>query len=189
MTSVTEHNGISENERAEVITHGLLGEPAVPGGAPTIAELRAEAERLINTAGRPVRRVSLRAGESTLEVDWETPPEAPSSAVGQGTERVLAADLSGPVEDQSGSAPYQVTAPLVGTVYLSPEPGAAQFVRVGDTVTAGQQLAIIEAMKLMNPIVADRDGVVTGVRVEDGKMAEFGEVLFELSSDDDQGGE
>jgi len=70
-----------------------------------------------------------------------------------------------------------VKSPMVGTVYLAPQPGAATFVKVGDTVSAGQTLMIIEAMKTMNPIPAPRAGVIRAIRVSDGDPVEFGEPL------------
>jgi acetyl-CoA carboxylase biotin carboxyl carrier protein len=76
--------------------------------------------------------------------------------------------------------PGAITAPMVGTVYIAPEPGAPPFVRVGDVVKKGQTLLIIEAMKTMNPVTADRDGRVARVLVEDGAPTEYGEVLVIL---------
>jgi acetyl-CoA carboxylase biotin carboxyl carrier protein len=70
-----------------------------------------------------------------------------------------------------------VNSPMVGTVYLQPEPGAAPFVRVGDTVSEGQTLLIIEAMKTMNPIPAPRSGRILELLVADGQPVEFGEPL------------
>ena len=70
-----------------------------------------------------------------------------------------------------------VKSPMVGTVYMSPQPGAPPFVKVGDTVTQGQTLLIIEAMKTMNPIPAPKAGVVRAVMAEDGQPVEFGEPL------------
>jgi acetyl-CoA carboxylase biotin carboxyl carrier protein len=70
-----------------------------------------------------------------------------------------------------------VNSPMVGTVYLQPEPGAASFVRVGDTVSEGQTLLIIEAMKTMNPIPAPRSGRILEMLVADGQPVEFGEPL------------
>lgn len=70
-----------------------------------------------------------------------------------------------------------VKSPMVGSVYLQPEPGAEPFVRVGDTVTAGQTLMIIEAMKTMNPIPAPTGGRIMEILVEDGQPVEFGEPL------------
>jgi acetyl-CoA carboxylase biotin carboxyl carrier protein len=70
-----------------------------------------------------------------------------------------------------------VKSPMVGTVYLQPEPGAAPFVKVGDTVTEGQTLLIIEAMKTMNPIPAPRAGRIVEMLVADGEAVEFGAPL------------
>ena len=71
----------------------------------------------------------------------------------------------------------QVKSPMVGTVYLQPEPGAAPFARVGETVSEGQTLLIIEAMKTMNQIPAPRAGRVVQILVEDAQPVEFGEPL------------
>ena len=71
-----------------------------------------------------------------------------------------------------------VKSPMVGTAYLRPEPGASTFVSVGDTVTAGDTLLIIEAMKVMNPIKAAKGGKVTQIAVGDAQPVEFGEVLL-----------
>lgn len=73
--------------------------------------------------------------------------------------------------------PGAVTSPMVGTCYLAPEPGAAMFVKEGDTVKEGQQLFIIEAMKTMNPIPSPRAGKVTKILVSDAQPVEFGEAL------------
>jgi acetyl-CoA carboxylase biotin carboxyl carrier protein len=76
--------------------------------------------------------------------------------------------------------PGAVTAPVVGTVYVSPEPGAPPFVSVGDTVKKGQTLLVIEAMKTMNPVAAPRAGKVAQILVGDGSPVEYGEVLMIL---------
>lgn len=75
------------------------------------------------------------------------------------------------------SAPGAVTSPMVGTVYMAPEPGAAPFVSVGATVKEGDTLLIIEAMKTMNNIPAPRAGTVKRIVVEDGAAVEFGAPL------------
>lgn len=74
--------------------------------------------------------------------------------------------------------PGAVTSPMVGTAYLAPEPGAAPFARKGDTVKAGDTLLIIEAMKVMNPIKAEKGGTVTHVMIDNGQPVEFGDVLM-----------
>jgi acetyl-CoA carboxylase biotin carboxyl carrier protein len=76
--------------------------------------------------------------------------------------------------------PGAVNSPMVGTAYLSPEPGAAVFIKVGDNVTEGQTLLIVEAMKTFNPIPAPKAGRVSSIRVTDGQPVEFGQVLVIL---------
>ena len=71
-----------------------------------------------------------------------------------------------------------VKSPMVGTFYRSGSPGAKPFVEVGDTVKAGQAICIIEAMKLMNEIEADKDGVIKAIMVENGQPVEYGESLM-----------
>ena len=73
-----------------------------------------------------------------------------------------------------------VESPMVGTFYRAPEPGSPPFVEVGDIVAAGQTLCILEAMKLMNEVKADVEGVVRAVHVENAQAVEFGQLLFEL---------
>lgn len=71
-----------------------------------------------------------------------------------------------------------VKSPMVGTIYLQPQPEAPPFVKVGDSVTAGQTLMIVEAMKTMNPIPAPKAGKVVEILVADGQPVEFGEPLI-----------
>ncbi len=71
-----------------------------------------------------------------------------------------------------------VKSPMVGTFYRSSSPGAKAFAEVGDTVKAGQPVCIIEAMKIMNEIEADKDGVVSKILVENGQPVEYGQPLF-----------
>ena len=84
---------------------------------------------------------------------------------------------------QGGDAPAAgaVSSPMVGTAYLSPEPNAAAFVKVGDRVAKGQTILIIEAMKVMNPIPAPHAGTVTQILVQDGQPVEFGEPLMVIA--------
>jgi acetyl-CoA carboxylase biotin carboxyl carrier protein len=76
------------------------------------------------------------------------------------------------------SHPGLVTSPMVGTAYVAPSPGANPFVKVGDMVTEGQTLVIIEAMKTMNQIPSPRAGRVTQIIISDGQPVEFGEPLM-----------
>ncbi|MBC7736634.1 MAG: acetyl-CoA carboxylase biotin carboxyl carrier protein [Candidatus Saccharibacteria bacterium] len=82
------------------------------------------------------------------------------------------------VSEDPAQHPGAVTSPMVGTVYLSAEPGAAAFVSIGSTVTEGQTVLIIEAMKTMNHIPAPRAGVVRRIVVSDGQSVEYGAPLL-----------
>src|SRR2546429_8323566 len=73
---------------------------------------------------------------------------------------------------------HVITAPMVGTFYASPSPGAKAFVEIGDEIKVGQVLCIIEAMKMMNQIEADRAGRITSVMAQNGDPVEFGQPLF-----------
>ncbi len=86
------------------------------------------------------------------------------------------APAAAPSEDPTQLA-GAVTSPMVGTAYLSPEPGATPFIKVGDSVSEGQTLLIIEAMKTMNQIPAPTSGKVTRILVDDGTAVEFGDPL------------
>ena len=93
-----------------------------------------------------------------------------------------AAPVAAPVEAAAPSEPeedgFEVTAPMVGTVYAAASPGAAPYVQVGDRVSEGDILCIIEAMKMMNQIEADVSGVVKSIRIQNGEPVEFGQTLF-----------
>jgi len=91
----------------------------------------------------------------------------------------LAASITAaPVSNDLSKHPGAVTSPMVGTAYITPEPGAKPFVQLGDTVKEGQILLIIEAMKTMNPIPATRAGRITQILISGGTPVEFGEVLM-----------
>ena len=95
---------------------------------------------------------------------------------------VFTAQTVAPEKESVESEPEgnQVKAPLVGTFYSASAPDAAPFVKVGDTVKKGQVLGIIEAMKLMNEIESEYDGVVETILVENGQMVEYGQNLFTI---------
>ena len=78
---------------------------------------------------------------------------------------------------EAASHPGAVPSPMVGTAYLSAEPGAAPFIKIGDTVTAGQTIMVVEAMKTFNPIPAPRAGKVVAILVTDAHPVEYGEAL------------
>jgi acetyl-CoA carboxylase biotin carboxyl carrier protein len=78
----------------------------------------------------------------------------------------------------AGAGEHLVTAPMVGTYYSSPSPGAKQFIEIGDSVAAGQVLCIIEAMKMMNQIESEVAGAVRAILIKNGEPVEFGQPLF-----------
>ncbi|HIC23247.1 MAG TPA: acetyl-CoA carboxylase biotin carboxyl carrier protein [Planctomycetes bacterium] len=82
-----------------------------------------------------------------------------------------------PVLDESN----MVRSPMVGTFYRSPGPGVEAFVETGDQVEEGQVLCIVEAMKVMNEVKADRSGTIASVLIDDGSPVEFGQLLFSFS--------
>jgi acetyl-CoA carboxylase biotin carboxyl carrier protein len=145
-------------------------------GSDLLHALTEEAHTLVQRLRGPVRRVSLRAGDHEVEIEWDPTagPAAPAAAM----DAVAAAPAPAPPVDGR----HAITSPLVGTFYRAPEPGARPFVEVGDTVQAGQPVAIVEAMKIMNRIVADRPGRVAEIAAEDGDMVEFAQPLIYLDS-------
>jgi acetyl-CoA carboxylase biotin carboxyl carrier protein len=101
-------------------------------------------------------------------------PAAPAYAP---TPAALAPATEAAAPAPAAHAGEAVKSPMVGTVYLSPQPGADAFIKVGDTVTAGQTLLIVEAMKTMNPISAPKAGKIVEILVADAQPVEFGEPL------------
>ena len=121
------------------------------------------------------------ARELTVAAAPTTYVQAPQAYAAQ-----PAAAVAAPIADAPAAAPAApaaraagdiVKSPMVGTVYMSPQPGADAFVKVGDTVAAGQTLLIVEAMKTMNPISAPKAGKVVEILVGDSQPVEFGEPL------------
>ncbi len=109
-------------------------------------------------------------------------PAAAAAAVATAAEGAAAPPDAKPAAPAAVDAdhPGAVTSPMVGTVYLAPEPGAPPFVNVGDMVKKGQTLIIIEAMKHLNPIRAPRAGSVKRILVENGAPIEYGQALLIL---------
>ena len=110
--------------------------------------------------------------------------EAPLAPVAPANPAVPAAETSEPAPAEASVSPMAegavVKSPLVGVAYLSPSPDKPAFVTVGDTVKKGQTLMIIEAMKVMNEVPADRDGVVTEILVANQDVVEYGQGLVRI---------
>ncbi|MEU7803530.1 acetyl-CoA carboxylase biotin carboxyl carrier protein [Micromonospora arborensis] len=157
---------------------GVSGEEALAG-------LRREAQHLIAELAGPVRRIRLRSGPAVLEVEWHPEDSARADVPAERAEAVAppgAAPAGPPAALTWPAVPGRaaVRAPIVGTFYRAAEPGAKPFVAVGDLVRPGQPVAIVEAMKLMNEVTADRAGRVVAILVEDGHPVEYDQPLVEL---------
>jgi acetyl-CoA carboxylase biotin carboxyl carrier protein len=153
--------------------------------------LHAEASALVLDLPGPLRRISVRTGEHSVEIEWpdveatprppappsgpSAPPSAPPSVTSATADGATIRESTAPDEDA-----YVVRAPLVGTFYPAPQPGAQPFVAVGDLVEAGQTLAIVEAMKLMNHISAERAGRIAEIVVGSGDPVEYEQPLMRV---------
>ncbi|MFE9689360.1 acetyl-CoA carboxylase biotin carboxyl carrier protein [Micromonospora sp. NPDC005806] len=148
---------------------------AADGSETVLKGLRRQARKLVAELAGPVRRVRLRSGETLLEVEWHGPAR-PVPAPRTDPEPVPAAV----VQATAAADRPAVRAPVVGTFYRAPEPGAPPFVAVGDVVRPGQVVGIVEAMKLMNEVTAGQVGRVVEVLVADGKPVEYDQPLIAL---------
>ena len=105
---------------------------------------------------------------------------SPAAAPAPAPAAPAAAPAAAAPAEAAGSGDEEITSPMVGTFYTKPAPDAASFVKVGDTVSKGQTLCIIEAMKVMNEIEAEVSGTITTILVEDGTPVQFGDPLFTI---------
>ena len=111
----------------------------------------------------------VKSGSAAVAYAAPAPAPAPAAPAAPPVPAAAAA----PAEIQG----HLVKSPMVGTFYRSPSPGAKAFVEVGDTVKSGDTICIIEAMKLLNEIECDKDGVIKAILVENGQPVEYGEPL------------
>ena len=169
--------GAGDNGR--VTRADVLPEPAID------AVRRAALELLAALPEQP-QRLRVRAGGVTVELDWRAGHTTAVQAVNGGqavVQPIQSADrveLTVAAPEPAEPALRYLCAPSVGTFYLAPEPGAAPFVVEGAVVNPGQQVGIVEAMKLMVPVEADAAGRVVRVLVADGQSVEYGERLLAL---------
>ncbi|TJY59356.1 acetyl-CoA carboxylase biotin carboxyl carrier protein [Sinimarinibacterium sp. CAU 1509] len=125
-------------------------------------------------------RISRQQAQLAQPIQYVTAPPAAQAAPAP----AAAAPASAPAAPAAAAEPatnrHLVRAPMVGTFYRSPSPGAKSFVEVGQTVKAGQVLCIIEAMKMLNQIESDKAGVVVEILVDNEKPVEFDQPLFAI---------
>ncbi len=130
-----------------------------------------------------VEEIEIKEGEETIRISRRS-QQAVSQAVVSSAPQANYVQAS--ETPQQTAAPEQnnaitINAPMVGTFYRSPSPDASPFVEVGQTVKEGDVICIIEAMKMMNQIEADRSGVIQAIDVNDGEPVEFDQVLFTIA--------
>jgi acetyl-CoA carboxylase biotin carboxyl carrier protein len=119
------------------------------------------------------------SGHATAQVSHLSAPPATAGQRGApGAPPALPAAEAAAPKPKAGE--HVITAPMVGTFYASPTPGAKPFVEIGDEIKVGQVLCIIEAMKMMNQIEADKAGRITSIMAQAGDPVEFGQPLFVL---------
>lgn len=130
-----------------------------------------------------INEIEIKEGEESVRISRSSSVIA-AAPVMQAAPAPVAAPLAAPVAPAAPAAPavegHAVTSPMVGTFYGAPSPGAAPFVQVGQSVKEGDVICIIEAMKMMNQIEADKSGTVTAVLVDDGEAVEFDQVLVTI---------
>lgn len=125
---------------------------------------------------RKIRIVRMMPGTNTTSATVSE--DNPFSVASPPPTENISLDSDGPASTSADNTYIEVTSPMVGTFYRSPEPDAEPFVKEQDRISTGQQLCIIEAMKLMNPIQAEMNGQVMAILVEDAQPVEYGQPLF-----------
>ncbi|MBI5919548.1 MAG: acetyl-CoA carboxylase biotin carboxyl carrier protein [Nitrosomonadales bacterium] len=130
--------------------------------------------------GSGIAELEISEGEERVRITRHLAPSHPVYAAPQPVAVAVAQPATAAVEPAKAAEPegHIVKSPMVGTFYRSPSPGAKVFVEVGQSVNLGDTLCIIEAMKLLNEIEADKGGVVKAILVENGQPVEYGQPLF-----------
>ena len=138
-----------------------------------------QAESIIKDLAQLLRETGLS------EIDYEKDGLRLRVAAQTGTAVPMPVSVSAVVPEDQPEAKIEepkifVHSPIVGVVYLSPNPNAPAFVKVGDVIKAGQTLCMVEAMKTFNPVVAEKAGTIKAVLVESGAPVEYQQPLFEM---------
>lgn len=134
-------------------------------------------------------KLDLTEGDNRLVLEAVSAPVAPAVVVPAAVpvEAVPVAAAEAPAAPAAPAAPeedlYEQKTPLVGTVYMAPQAGAAPYVAVGDHVAAGDTVCIVESMKMFNEIAAECSGTIEEICVNNGQIVEYGQVLFRIRED------
>ena len=154
---------------------GVQESQAKPGSMRIDARLVSELAQLLTD--NDLSEIEVADGDRRIKVRRGFAPAVAADnakAASAASADAPASKATPPAEEISGET---VKSPMVGTAFLSPEPGAKQFAEVGDAVKAGDTLLIVEAMKVMNPITAPAGGIVKKIMVSDGQPVEFDQPL------------
>lgn len=146
--------------------------------ASSTQELIGAVRELISLMGKGgIHELDLTSGAVTIRLRGGLPSPATQAS----------AALNGNASESGGTdeGGHVITAPMIGTYYACPSPGEDPFVQIGDEVEVGQVIGIIEAMKIMNEIIADRAGVVDEILVENAQAVEYGSPLVRLTEQTD----
>jgi acetyl-CoA carboxylase biotin carboxyl carrier protein len=140
---------------------------------------------LLNESG--IAEIEIKEGEESVRISRERAPAAPSpifmpggtmTPSGGGEAPTHSGAVTKPETEEPTISGHHITSPMVGTFYRAPSPGAKPFVDIGQKVEVGDTLCIIEAMKMLNQIEADKAGMIAAVLAENGQPVEFGQSLF-----------
>lgn len=147
----------------------------------------AELAKILKDNG--LTKLDLTEGDNRLVLEAVSAPVAPAVVVPAAVpvEAVPVAAAEAPAAPAAPAAPeedlYEQKTPLVGTVYMAPQAGAAPYVSVGDHVAAGDTVCIVESMKMFNEIAAECSGTIEEICVNNGQIVEYGQVLFRIRED------
>jgi oxaloacetate decarboxylase (Na+ extruding) subunit alpha len=185
--------GLASSEE-ELLLLGLFGDDAEPLlrtirgrssgderlGAGGVDQVRAERIRELVRIVQETGIGEVTIEESGMRVSVRRTEDRPPFQVPEETSLQLAEETGATHAMASSNGLIRIEAPMVGTFYRAPQPGAPPFVEEGQAVGAGQTLCILEAMKLLNEVKTDVDGIVRSIHVENAEPVEFGQLLFEL---------
>ncbi|OCX64590.1 acetyl-CoA carboxylase, biotin carboxyl carrier protein [Thioclava sp. SK-1] len=161
MTDNTRENDVAFIKAlAELLNKNELTEIAVTREYGDDDSLKVRVSKQMNVVAAPAASAPAAAATAPAAIAGPAPTDTPSAA------------------EDPADHPGAVTSPMVGTIYMSPEPGASAFVKPGDQVKEGQTLLIVEAMKTMNHIPAPKSGTVKRILVDDAQPVEFGSPLM-----------
>ncbi len=130
-----------------------------------------------------IAEIEIKEGEEAVRISRGVPSAVPVAQAMHAAPPARAPEQAGQPSGEGAAKPkpaneHVITAPMVGTFYAAPSPGAKPFVEIGDEIKVGQVLCVIEAMKMMNQIEADKAGRISSIMARNGDPVEFGQPLF-----------